>query len=222
MTTQMRRLAVAAALLCCCALTSCGTERADGRAGAGDGGGAVTAASPTAPRPSASASGASGASGASCDVSAPGSADETSEGGAELPDATSEDSAELPDTTSEDATDLPDTTSEGHGPTPVDTEEDADLSDRWYSMTGDFTTYLKSSPSKADAALAGRVRSASVCTTQGGARTLARVRVDLDVREDEPLNRTARVFARWRQSQYGDHGHVEVLAPARMSAELDW
>ncbi|GAA0900807.1 hypothetical protein [Streptomyces thermoalcalitolerans] len=61
-----------------------------------------------------------------------------------------------------------------------------------------------------------------MCTTEGGARTLARVRVDFAVREGESVDRTARVFARRRQSLCGDHGHAEALAPAEMSAELDW
>jgi hypothetical protein len=202
----------------------------------------VTVASPTSrspqPHPSASA--------ASCDVSVPENTDEDTDGGTDLPDTTSDDQGELPDTTSDDqgelpdttsddqgelpdttsddqgGQDLPDTTSDDQGPPPVDTEEDADLSDRWYSMTREFVGYLRGSAAKGDAALAAHVHSVSVCTTEGGARTLARVRAEYDVGQDEPLRRTARVFAHWRQSLYGDHGHVEVLAPAKMTAEQDW
>ncbi|MFF9817951.1 hypothetical protein [Streptomyces sp. NPDC014006] len=237
MNIHMRRLAVAAALVCCCTLTSCGTERAGEPAAA-----APPTASPASPRPSASDT--------SCDVSVPENTDE--EGGQTLPDATSDDQGgqtlpdttsddqggqtlpdttsddqggqTLPDTTSDDqgGQTLPDTTSDDQGPPPVDTEEDADLSERWYSMTREFVAYLRTAAPKADAALAAHVHSVGVCTTQGGARTLARVRVDYDVWEDGPLNRTAQVFAHWRQSLYGDHGHVEVLAPAKMTAERDW
>jgi hypothetical protein len=218
MDIQMRRLAVAVALVCC-ALTSCGTQRAGEPASAGP---------PVSPRPS--------ASGAPCDVQAPENTDEDT-GPYTGPD-TDEDPGTYtgPDTdedagtytgpdTDEDATgtDLPDTTSEDQGGrTPVDTEEDADLSDRWYSMTGDFRAYLDASASKEDRALAARLESVSVCTTEGGARTLARVRASFEVDESDAVDRTAAVFARWRGSVYGDHGHVEVLAPAKMTAEKDW
>ncbi|MEU3839666.1 hypothetical protein AB0E88_06480 [Streptomyces sp. NPDC028635] len=211
MNTHIRRLAVAAALACCCALTSCGTERA---------GGPAAAAAPASPRPSISDT--------SCDPQVPENTDENTdeESGQTLPDTTSDDQGgqTLPDTTSDDqgGQTLPDTTSDDQGPPPVDTEEDGDLSDRWYSMTREFLAYLRTDAPKADAALAAHVHSASVCTTQGGARTLARVRADYDVGQQEPLDRTARVFARWRKSLYGDHGHVQVLAPAKMTAELDW
>jgi hypothetical protein len=206
MDIQMRRLAVAVALVCC-ALTSCGTQRAGEPASAGP---------PVSPRPS--------ASGAPCDVQTPENTDEDT-GPYTGPD-TDEDAGTYtgPDT-DEDATgtDLPDTTSEDQGGrTPVDTEEDADLSDRWYSMTGDFRAYLDASASKEDRALAARLESVSVCTTEGGARTLARVRASFEVDESDAVDRTAAVFARWRGSVYGDHGHVEVLAPAKMTAEKDW
>ncbi|POX45514.1 hypothetical protein C3489_34075 [Streptomyces sp. Ru71] len=243
MKTQIRRLAVTAALVCCCTLTSCGTERA---------GAPATAASPASPHPS--------ATGGTCAPAGPeGPTDEDTgeppdttsddQGGQELPDTTSDDQGgqELPDTTSDDQGDpglpdttsddqelpdttsddqggaeLPDTASDDQGPPPVDTEEDADLSDRWFSMTREFVEYLRTGAPKADAALAVHVHSVSVCTADGGARTLARVRVDYGVEDDGPLRRTAQVFAHWRQSLYGDHGHVEVLAPAKMTAEQDW
>ncbi|MFH8932665.1 hypothetical protein [Streptomyces griseosporeus] len=230
MDIQMRRLAVAVALVCC-ALTSCGTQRAGEPASAGP---------PASPRPS--------ASDAPCDVRTPENTDEDT-GPYTGPDTdedpgtyTGPDTDEDPGTytgpdtdedpgaytgpdTDEDATGtgLPDTTSEDQGGrTPVDTEEDADLSDRWYSMTGDFRAYLDASASKEDRALAARLESVSVCTTQGGARTLARVRASFEVDDSDALDRTAAVFAHWRHSVYGDHGHVEVLAPAKMTAEKDW
>ncbi|GHF47797.1 hypothetical protein [Streptomyces griseosporeus] len=230
MDIQMRRLAVAVALVCC-ALTSCGTQRAGEPASAGP---------PASPRPS--------ASDAPCDVQTPENTDEDTgpytgpdtdeDAGTYTGPDTDEDPGTYtgPDTdedpgtytgpdTDEDATGtgLPDTTSEDQGGrTPVDTEEDADLSDRWYSMTGDFRAYLDASASKEDRALAARLESVSVCTTRGGARTLARVRASFEVDDSDALDRTAAVFAHWRHSVYGDHGHVEVLAPAKMTAEKDW
>lgn len=236
MTIQMRRLAVAAALVCCCALTSCGTERA---------GGPASAASPASPHPSVSdtscdiqvpentdeATGVPENTDENTDeaTGVPETTDETlgdttDETADETTDETTDAGAGLPDTTSDDqgGQDLPDTTSDDQGPPPVDTEEDADLSERWYSMTREFVAYLKASHSKADAALAAHVHSVSVCTTQGGARTLARVRAEFDVWDSESLDRTAAAFAHWRRSLYGDHGHVEVLAPAKMNSERDW
>ncbi|MFF9623034.1 hypothetical protein [Streptomyces griseosporeus] len=232
MDIPMRRLAVAVALVCC-ALTSCGTQRA---------GEPTSAAPPASPHPSAPE--------ASCAIQTPENTDEdpgaytgpntdedpgtytgpnTDEeaSGTDLPDTTSEDTSgtDLPDTTSEDASGAgqPDTTSEDQGgPPPVDTEEEADLSDRWYSMARDFRAYLEASASKTDRALATRLESVSVCTTGDGARTLARVRAAFEVDESDALDRTATVFAHWRRSVYGDHGHVEVLAPAKMTAEQDW
>ncbi|MFF9280411.1 hypothetical protein [Streptomyces griseosporeus] len=206
MDIQMRRLAVAVALVCC-ALTSCGTQRAGEPASAGP---------PASPRPS--------ASDAPCDVQTPENTDEDT-GPYTGPDTDEDAGAYTGPDADEDATgtDLPDTTSEDQGgPPPVDTEEDADLSDRWYSMTGDFRAYLDASASKGDRALAARLESVSVCTTEGGARTLARVRASFEVDESGALDRTAAVFAHWRHSVYGDHGHVEVLAPAKMTAERDW
>jgi hypothetical protein len=230
MDIPMRRLVVAVALVCC-ALTSCGTERAGEPASAGP---------PASPHPS--------APDAPCAIQSPENTDEdpgtytgpntdedtgaytgpnTDEdtGTYTGPNTDEEPTAELPDTTSEDASgaELPDTTSEDQGgPPPVDTEEDADLSDRWYSMTGDFRAYLEASASKADRALATRLESVSVCTTGDGARTLARVRAAFEVDDSDALDRAATVFAHWRRSVYGDHGHVEVLAPAKMTAEQDW
>lgn len=231
MDIPMRRLAVAVTLVCC-ALTSCGTQHAGEPASAGP---------PTSPHPS--------ASDAPCAIQTQENTDEDTgpytgpntdedpgtytgpntdeDPGTYTGPDTDEDASgtDLPDTTSEDTsgTDQPDTTSEDQGgPPPVDTEEDADLSDRWYSMTRDFRAYLEASASKEDRALATRLESVSVCTTGDGARTLARVRATFEVDDADALDRTATVFAHWRRTVYGDHGHVEVLAPAKMTAEKDW
>ncbi|PKW12001.1 hypothetical protein SAMN05428944_0762 [Streptomyces sp. 1222.5] len=85
-----------------------------------------------------------------------------------------------------------------------------------------FRTYLRTEGPKADAAIASHVLGVRVHEAGSGARTRATVEVDYGVWDDERLDRTAEVFARWRRSVYGDHGHVRVLAPAKMDAERDW
>ncbi len=56
----------------------------------------------------------------------------------------------------------------------------------------------------------------------GSARGEAVVRVYYGVAEQEEADRTADVFAHWRSSVYGDHGRVDVLGPAKATAEKDW
>ncbi|MFE5217342.1 MULTISPECIES: hypothetical protein [unclassified Streptomyces] len=85
-----------------------------------------------------------------------------------------------------------------------------------------FRTYLRTKGPKADAAIASHVLSVRVHDAGSGARTRATVEVDYGVWDDERLDRTAEVFAHWRRSVYGGHGHVRVLAPAKMDAERDW
>ncbi|GAA3133915.1 hypothetical protein GCM10010521_19630 [Streptomyces rameus] len=85
-----------------------------------------------------------------------------------------------------------------------------------------FRAYLTTKAPKADAAIAPHVTSVSTRTATADARSVAVVHVDYGVWEDAELGRTAKAFAQWRRTAYGDHGHVDVLAPAKMTAEQDW
>jgi hypothetical protein len=192
-----RCIRVAAALVCCCLpLVSCGTEHAGGRAVAASG-------------PGSSAT------------------DETSDDQT-LPDTTTDDQT-LPDTTTDDQT-LPDTTSDDQqdpGPPPGDTTDDdggvpTAGPNRWFPMLREFRAYLTTKAPKADAPIAAHVTSVYTRTPPGSARTVSVVHVDYGVTEQKDADRTAEVFARWRRSVYGDHGHVDVLGPAKTNAGQDW
>ncbi|MER6416011.1 hypothetical protein ABT273_34000 [Streptomyces humidus] len=189
---------VAVVLACCCLpLTACGTEHPGARAAATAGPGASAA-------------------------------DGTSDDGREdLPDTTSDDQGTLPDTTSDDQGTLPDTTSDDQGTLPDTTSDDngsapANGPNRWFPMLREFRAYLATSVTKADAALAAHVTSVRIRVPVGSARSEAVVRVDYGVAEQAEADRTAGVFAHWRRSVYGDHGHVDVLGPAKTTAEKDW
>ncbi|MEU0673785.1 hypothetical protein ABZ330_12985 [Streptomyces sp. NPDC006172] len=166
--------------------------------------------------------------------------DTTSDDQGTLPDTTSDDQGTLPDPTSDDQGTLPDTTSDDQGTLP-DTTTDRDADDlpegdttdddggvptsgphRWYPMLREFRAYLTSGAAKADAEVAAHVTSVHVRVPAGGARSVAVVRVDYGVGEQTQADRTAEAFARWRRSLYGDHGHVEVLGPAKTTADKDW
>ncbi|MET9290637.1 hypothetical protein [Streptomyces sp. NPDC003077] len=227
MKTRTRHLSVAAALVCCClALTACGTERA----------GAPRAAAPE-----------SSTTDTTSDDQGEDLPDTTSELSDEaLPDTTSDDQGpELPDTTSDDQGEiLPDTTTENgdteetgdtdntndydpDGPPMGDTEDEGSLvptagPHRWFPMLREFRAYLAADASKADAAIADHVRRVYIRTPAGTARSEAVVRVDYGIMESEKADRTAEVFTQWRHSVYGDHGHVQVLGPAKTTADLDW
>ncbi|MFF3917308.1 hypothetical protein ACFYZB_28200 [Streptomyces sp. NPDC001852] len=214
MRTKTRRRLVAALLVGCCALVSCGTQRA----------GVAQGDSP-APR--------SSAADRTCDIEegAPDTTDDdqglpdTTSDDQELPDATSDDQG-LPDTTSDDQG-LPGTTSDDQGPAVDDTSEDGSGvpqagPHRWFPMAREFRAYLTASASSADAAIAAHVDRVCVRMPGSDGRTEADVWVDYGVWDDDKLERAAAVFARWRQSVYGDRGHVEVLAPAKMNTERSW
>ncbi|MBL1084182.1 hypothetical protein JK359_19800 [Streptomyces actinomycinicus] len=217
MKTKTPRYVVAALLVGCCSLVSCGTQHGEaGRTGA--------------PAPRASVTD------RSCALEEV--PEDTTDDDGELPDTTSDDQ-ELPDTTSDDQgsaggdttsddQELPDTTSDDQGVPAGDTTDDdgagvpAAGPHRWFPMTREFRAHLKASARKADAAVAAHVEKVCIRTPGGDGRTEADVWVDYGVWEDDELQRAAEVFARWRQSVYGDHGHVTVLAPAKMDAERSW
>ncbi len=241
--TRMRRYAVAALLTGCCALVSCGTERADAaraassapRPSAADRECFVEEAPQNTDDDQGLPDTTSDDQGLPDTTSDDQELPDTTSDDQELPDTTSDDQGlpgttsddqGLPDTTSDDQ-ELPDTTSDDQGPSVGDTtQDDGGVPDvgphRWYSMTRDFRAYLKTSAPKADAAVAAHVERVCVRMPESGARTEADVWVDYGVWDDDKLNRAARVFARWRHSVYGDHGHVTVLAPAKMIAERSW
>ncbi|MDX5566305.1 hypothetical protein PYK79_27300 [Streptomyces sp. ID05-04B] len=203
---------VAALLVCCCLpVAACGTER-----------------------PGTQAAGAQSAGGSSA-------RDETSDDGEEnLPDTTSDDQGSGPDTTTDDQGTLPDTTSDDQGTLPDTTTDDqgdappvGDTTDdggsvptegphRWFPMLREFRAYLASSVPKADAAVAAHVTGVHVRVPAGQVRSVAVVHVDYGVWEQAGADRTAEVFARWRLSVYGDHGHVQVLGPGKTTADADW
>ncbi|MGW2418444.1 hypothetical protein ACWC0C_04135 [Streptomyces sp. NPDC001709] len=229
MRTRMRRHLVAGLLVGCCSLVSCGTQRAD-------------AAREGSPSPRATVVD------KTCDVeSAPedtsddqqlpdtttddqGLPDTTSDD-QELPDTTSDDQ-ELPDTTSDDQ-ELPDTTSDDQGLPDTTTDDQGSSAGgstdapgvgphRWFPMTREFRAYLTTSAPKGDAAVAAHVTRVCIRTPDDSGRTEADVWVDYGVWQDAELERAAKAFAHWRQSVYGDHGHVTALAPAKMNADLGW
>ncbi|WP_328476351.1 hypothetical protein OHS71_02635 [Streptomyces sp. NBC_00377] len=154
--------------------------------------------------------------------------DTTSDDQGSLPDTTSDDQGTLPDTTSDDQGTLPDTTTDDQGSLPDTTTDDTgddvpvDGPHRWFPMLREFRAYLAASVPRADAAIAAHVTSVHIRVPAGSARSVAVVRVDYGVSEQERADRTASVFARWRSSVYGDHGHVEVLGPAKTTAVKDW
>lgn len=133
------------------------------------------------------------------------------------------------DETSDDQT-LPDTTSDDQqdpGPPPGDTTDDdggvpTAGPNRWFPMLREFRAYLTTKAPKADAPIAAHVTSVYTRTPPGSARTVSVVHVDYGVTEQQDADRTAEVFARWRRSVYGDHGHVDVLGPAKTNAGQDW
>ncbi|MEU5633168.1 hypothetical protein ACH47C_22945 [Streptomyces rishiriensis] len=153
--------------------------------------------------------------------------DTTSDDQGTLPDTTSDDQGTLPDTTSDDQGTLPDTTSDDQGSLPDTTTDDygsvpTSGPNRWFPMLREFRAYLASGLPKADAAIAAHVTSVRIRVPAGSARSEAVVRVDYGVAEEEEADRTADVFARWRVSLYGDHGHVDVLGPAKTTGQKDW
>ncbi|KOX02906.1 hypothetical protein [Streptomyces sp. NRRL B-3648] len=223
MNVRKRHLPVAVALVLCSVLTSCGTERTSGPA----------AGAPTA---------GSSATEATGDDQCPGT--DTTDDDQQIPDTTSDDQGGGgPDLTSDDQGDGgPDLTSDDQGDGGPDLTSDdqgdggPDLTSddpgapcgatagphRWFSMTRDFRTYLKGDGRKVDAAMAGHVLSVHVRNPEGTARTEAWVQVTYGVMEEDDADRAAKVFARWRSSVYGDHGHVSVTGPAKTDAESDW
>ncbi|MFI0812404.1 hypothetical protein [Streptomyces echinatus] len=245
MKTRMRRYAVAALLVGCCSLVSCGTQGADAArsapsaprtASAADGECFVEDAPQATEDDQGSSDTTSDDQGLPDTTSDDQGLPDTTSDDQELPDTTSDDQAlpdttsddyqELPDTTTDDQ-ELPDTTSDDQGPPEGDTTEDGvGVPDagphRWFSMTRDFRGYLKSGVPKADAAIAAHVERVCVRMPEAGGRTKAYVWADYGVWDDAQLDRVVRVFARWRLSGYGDHGHVTVLAPAKMTAEGSW
>ncbi|MGW5259227.1 hypothetical protein ACWERW_41330 [Streptomyces sp. NPDC004012] len=198
---------VVAALVCLCLpLVSCGTEHAGARAVATSG-------------PGSSASG---------DTSDDQTLPDTTSDDQTLPDTTSDDQ-NLPDETSDDQT-LPDTTSDDQqdpGPPMGDTTDDdggvpTAGPHRWFPMLREFRAYLSTDAPEADAAIAAHVTGAYIRTPADSTRSTAVVRVDYGVMEQDDADRTAEVFAHWRDSVYGDHGHVDVLGPAKTTAQRDW
>ncbi|MER6031751.1 hypothetical protein [Streptomyces sp. NPDC001851] len=231
MRTKMRRRLVTALLAGCCALVSCGARHADAARGG-----------PGSPSPRATAA---TVADRACDV---GNVPEDTNDDQELPDTTTDDQG-LPDETSDDQDDrglpdetsddqggqeLPDTTTDDQGPSAGDTA-DTTTDDqgspsgapgtgphRWFSMKREFRAYLTTSAPKGDAAIAAHVDRVCIRTPDDSGRTEADVWVDYGVWDDQKLEHAADAFVRWRKSVYGDHGHAEVLAPAKMTAERSW
>ncbi|MFI9246819.1 hypothetical protein ACIGXF_30600 [Streptomyces sp. NPDC053086] len=224
---RMRHLPVVAALALCCSLTSCGTRHADGSAADRAG---TSAAGRT-------ADGCPGLPDTTSDDDYRELPDTTTDDEyQELPDTTTDDDyQELPDTTSDDDyQELPDATTDDQGLPDSTTDDGSGLADTtgddpadagsscWFPMRREFRAYLTADGRKTDAAIAPHVESVRVRASVAGGRTESVVRVDYGVGEQEDADRTAGAFAGWRASVYGDHGHVEVLGPAKTVAERDW
>lgn len=142
----------------------------------------------------------------------------TSGPGSSATDETSDDQGSLPDETTDDGqSNLPDETSDDQG-----TDDPASGPHRWFPMLREFRAYLTKDAPKADAALASHVTSVHIRVPADSARSVAVVRVDFGVGEQDSADRTAKVFGDWRRALYGDHGHVEVLGPAKTTAERNW
>ncbi|MYX96079.1 hypothetical protein GT045_14965 [Streptomyces sp. SID486] len=223
-TTRTRHLPVLVVLALCCSLASCGTLHADASAGASATGGATAGChQPDVPTeedygdlPDTTDDDPGGLPDMTTDDDPQELPDATTDDDpGELPDTTTDDDAqELPDTTSDDYRELPDTTSD----TPADTGAPC-----WFPMRREFRAFLVADGgTAADAAVAPHVESVYVRTSAPGGRTESVVRVDYGVGEQDGADRTARGFARWRNSDYGDHGHVKVLGPAKTVAERSW
>ncbi|MEU2715854.1 hypothetical protein [Streptomyces sp. NPDC007205] len=242
MRTRMRRHLVAALLVGCCSLVSCGTRHADADAARG---GSPSPRATVVDRacdvenvPEDTNDDDQELPDATTDDQ--GLPDETSDDqdGQGLPDETSDDQdgQGLPDETSDDqdGQGLPDTTTDDQG-SPTGDATDTTTDDqgspsgvpgagphRWFSMTREFRAYLTAGAPKGDAAVAAHVTRVCIRTPDDSGRTEADVWVDYGVWQDDELNRAAKAFAHWRQSVYGDHGHVTALAPAKMNADLSW
>ncbi|MGQ4363755.1 hypothetical protein [Streptomyces sp. SAS_272] len=218
-----RYASVAALLVCCCLpLAACGTERPGTQAAGAQSGGGSSGKDET------SDDGEENLPDTTSDDQGDGR-DTTSDDQGALPDTTSDDQGTGPDTTSDDQGTLPDTTTDdqGEGPPAGDTTDDGGGvptagPHRWFPMLREFRAYLASSVPKADAAVAAHVTGVQVRMPADGARSVAVVHVDYGVWEQAGADRTARLFARWRLSVYGDHGRVQVLGPGKTTAEAHW
>jgi hypothetical protein len=209
----MTRYAPAAVVLafCCLPLTACGTQHAGERTAATSGPG-------------------SSATDETSDDQGSLPDETTDDGQSNLPDETSDDQGSLPDETTDDGqSNLPDETSDdGQSNLPDETSDDQGTDDpasgphRWFPMLSEFRAYLTTDAPKADAALASHVTSVHIRVPADSARSVAVVRVDFGVGEQDSADRTAKVFGDWRRALYGDHGHVEVLGPAKTTAERNW
>ncbi|WP_030199899.1 hypothetical protein [Streptomyces sp. NRRL S-87] len=239
-TVRVRFVRAAAALACgCLALTACGTVHTGTRAGAPPGAG--PAASPAAgqdcrrglPDTTSDDQGTGPDTTSDDQGTLP---DLTSDDQGTLPDETSDDQGTLPDLTSDDQNTGPDLTSDDQGGLPDTTTDDqgpgAGAADgacvpatgpyRWFPMLREFRAHLASHPATAGPGTGSHVESVDIRTRPADGRAEAVVRVDYGAGEQEGADRTARAFAEWRRSGYGDHGHVRVLGPAKTTAELDW
>ncbi|MCX5269307.1 hypothetical protein [Streptomyces sp. NBC_00199] len=220
----MNRYAPVAALLVCCCLplAACGTER-PGTQTAGDRSGGGSSA-----RDETGDDGEETLPDATSDDQGTGPDTTTDDQGA-LPDYTTDDQGTGPDTTSDDQGALPDTTTDdqGDGRFAGDMTADgkrvpAEGPHRWFPMLREFRSYLGAGVPKADAGVAAHVTGVHVRVPEGTDRRVAVVNVDYGVWEQAGVDRTARVFARWRLSVYGDHGRVQVLGSGKTTAEVDW
>jgi hypothetical protein len=208
----MTRYAPVAVVLafCCLPLTACGTQHAGERTAATSGPG-------------------SSATDETSDDQGSLPDETTDDGQSNLPDETTDDQGSLPDETTDDGqSNLPDETSDDQGSLPDTTSDDqgtdgpASGPHRWFPMLREFRAYLTTDAPKADAALASHVTSVHIRVPADSARSVAVVRVDFGVGEQDSADRTAKVFGDWRRALYGDHGHVEVLGPAKTTAERNW
>ena len=92
---------------------------------------------------------------------------------------------------------------------------------RWYGMKGEFTAYLKSTPSKTDDAFADGIRMVKIRLPEHSKIMEARIASSCGP-FIEKCEAKAKAFADWRRAKYGDHGHVVLFGGAKTTVETTW
>ncbi|MFI0981229.1 hypothetical protein ACH4SP_29995 [Streptomyces sp. NPDC021093] len=228
-----RRAAGAAAVLALCgtALTACGTEPAN-RAGSASPTGIVC---PDGSTPNASTGdGGAGEDLTSDDVGGTGEDLTSDDVGGTGEDLTSEDVGGTGEDLTSDpgaaADGLPEGPSECWGPDYGKDQQSAPPrvngvptvgAHRWYGMKGEFTAYLKSTPSTTDDAVLVGIRMIKIRKPEHSDVMEARIASDCGPWE-EKCDAQAKAFGDWRRKKYGDRGHVVVFGGAKTTVEAQW
>ncbi|MFI5807214.1 hypothetical protein [Streptomyces sp. NPDC051561] len=92
---------------------------------------------------------------------------------------------------------------------------------RWYGMKTEFTTYLRSTPSKTDDALAEGLRMVKIRLPETSRIMEARIASDCGPMDDDCAAQI-QAFANWRKSTYNDQGHVVLFGGGKIKLEQTW